>query len=341
LAPEKQSLGTPQAAFMQLIFGKQITYSLAGVARLGVADHMESTPVHVDKLAATVGAHAPSLFRVMRLLASVGVFKEGPAQQFALTPVGELLKTNAQGSLRYMAMLFGDEWTTRAYEHFADCLRTGSDGVTKAYGKHVFDLLAERPDQAETFQRAMTNSSAVSAKAILDAYDFTGISRLADVGGGHGILLASILRRYPQMQGVLYDLPQVVAGVPHNQFTGCDGRISIESGSFFEHVPSGCDVYIMKHIIHDWGDDHCRTILGLMRQQLPPNGRVLIGEMVIQDDPGQTPAKMLDIEMLVMTVGGRERSADEFRELLTSAGLRLGRLVPTPSPLCVVEALAS
>lgn len=340
MATEVQSPVAPQSALMQLLFGKQITYALAGVARLGVADQMNSAPISIDALAEKVGAHSPSLYRVMRMLAGVGVFKEGPERQFALTPVGVQLKTNAQGSLRYMAMLFGDEWTTRAYEHFVDCMRTGSDGVTKAYGKHAFDFLAERPDQAETFQRAMTNS-AVSAQAILEAYDFTGIRRVADVGGGHGVLLASILRRYPQMQGVLYDLPEVVAGVSEDRFAGCNGRVAIESGSFFERVPSGCDAFIMKHIIHDWSDDHCRTVLGLMREQLPANGRVLMCEMVVQDDPGPTPAKMLDIEMLVMTVGGKERSPEEFRDLFASAGLRLGRIVPTSSPLCVVEALVS
>ena len=134
----------------------------------------------------------------------------------------------------------------------------------------------------------------------MDTYDFTGIRRLADVGGGQGVLLASILKRYPQMQGILYDLPEVVDGVPQDRFAGCGGRVSIESGSFFERVPSGCDAYVMKHIIHDWNDDYCRTIVSLMREQLPPNGRVLICEMVIGDDPGPAPGKMLETEMLVM-----------------------------------------
>jgi hypothetical protein len=201
----------PDAVMMQLLFGKQITYSLAAMARLGVADHMGATPISVDALAEKVGAHAPSLYRVMRVLASLGVFREMPGRQFAQTPVGELLRTDQARSLRYMAMLFGDEWTTRAYEHFADCVRTGGDGVTKAYGRHAFELLAQRPDQAETFHQAMTNSSAISGQALLEAYDFRGIGSLADVGGGHGMLLAAILRQYPQMQGVLYDLPEVVA----------------------------------------------------------------------------------------------------------------------------------
>jgi hypothetical protein len=269
----------------------------------------------------------------------MGVFKEEQGKRFALTPAGELLKSDARGTMRYFAMMFGDEWTTRAYEHFTDCLRTGEDGVSKAYGQHVFDVLAERPEQSDTFQAAMTSSSTMDGKAVTDAYDFSGIKHLADVGGGHGALLASILRRYPQMQGVLFDRAEIVAGVPKDQFAGCEGRITIEGGSFFERVPDGCDAYIMKHIIHDWSDEHCRTILKLMRDKLPTDGRALVCEMVVTDEPGPTPAKMLDIVMLVMTVGGKERTKDEFAELFASSGLRLSSIVPTERPICVIEAV--
>jgi O-methyltransferase domain len=330
----------PDVVLMQLMFGKQITYSLAAMARLGIADHMSATPISIETLAENIDAHGPSLYRVMRMLASVGVFREA-GRKFALTPVGELLRSDQKNSARYRAMLRGDEWTTRAYEHFVDCVRTGGDGVTKAYGKNMFQVLAERPDQADTFHRAMTDSSAISGPAILDTYDFSGIGKLADVGGGHGSMLASLLRQYPHMQGVLYDLPQVVDTVPASQFAGCEGRILIESGSFFARVPQNCDAYLLKHIIHNWSDDDCRKILALVREQLPAHGRVLICEMVIQNDPGPTPAKMLDIEMLVMTVGGKERSPGEFRDLFSSAGLSLGCIIPTPSPLCVIEAYAN
>ena len=337
--PSAQSPLPPPMVMMQLLFGKQITYSLSGVARLGVADHMDGTAKPVEEIAGKVGAHAPSLYRVMRLLASLGVFREGPPRHFALTPVGELLKTDAPGSLRYMAMMFGEEFSTRAYEHIAECMRSGGDGVTEAYGKDIWQVLAERPEQCETFQRAMTNSTSVAADAIVEAYDFSGIKRLADVGGGHGLLLASILRGNPAMQGVLYDRPEVVAGAPKSQFAGCEGRIVIEAGSFFEGVPDGCDAYVMKHIIHDWSDEHCRNILRLMREKLPEDGRVLICEMVVSDEPGPTPAKMLDIEMLVMTVGGKERTPAEFGELFASSGLRLNRIVPTARPISVIEAV--
>jgi hypothetical protein len=329
----------PQRVMGQLLFGKQLTASLSALARLGVADHMGDTAVSVEELAAKVAAHAPSLFRVMRMLASVGVFNEKPGGKFALTPVGETLKTDAQGSMRAMAMMLGDEWSMHAYTRMADCIRTGVDGITMAYGKPIFDLLAERPEQCETFQLAMTGGSAIAAQSILASYDFSGIERLADIGGGHGILLASILQRYPQMQGMLFDLPEVVAGVRKDRLEACGGRLGVEAGSFFERVPEGCDAYMMKHIIHDWSDEHCRKILRLIRAQLPAHGRLLVCELVMPEEPGPAPAKMLDIEMLVMTVGGKERTPREFSELLASAGLTLGRVVTTPTPICVVEAL--
>ena len=337
--PDKQSSQEAQRLIGQLLFGKQMTYCLSGVARFGVADHMSATPMAVEEIAGKTGAHAPSLYRVMRMLASMGVFKEERGKRFALTPAGELLKSDAPGTMRYHAMMLGDEWTMRAYEHFTDCLRTGQNGVSKAYGRHLFDVLAERPERSDTFQAAMTSSSTIEGKAVIGAYDFSGIKRLADLGGGHGVLLASILRRYPQMQGVLFDRAEIIAGIPKDQFTGCEGRINIEGGSFFERVPDGCDAYIMKHIIHDWDDEQCRTTLKLMRDKLPTDGRVLVCEMVVTDEPGPTSAKLLDIMMLVITMGGKERTKDEFAELFASSGLRLNCIVPTEGPICVIEAV--
>jgi hypothetical protein len=336
---DKQTSQEAQRLIGQLLFGKQMTYCLSGVARFGVADHMSATPMAVEEIAGKTGAHAPSLYRVMRMLASMGVFKEERGKRFALAPAGELLKSDAPGTMRYHAMMLGDEWTMRAYEHFTDCLRTGQDGVSKAYGRHLFDVLAERPEQSDTFQAAMTSSSTIEGRAVTGAYDFSGIKRLADLGGGHGTLLASILRRYPQMQGVLFDRAEIIAGVAKDQFAGCEGRIIVEGGSFFERVPDGCDAYIMKHIIHDWDDEHCRATLKLMRDKLPTYGRVLVCEMVVTDEPGPTPAKILDILMLVITMGGKERTKDEFAELFASCGLRLNRIVPTEGPICVIEAV--
>lgn len=329
----------PVAQMLQLLFGKHITYSLSGIARLGVADHMGAKPAPVEELATKTGADAGALYRVMRMLASVGVFEEALGKRFSLTSIGETLKTGVPGSLRHLAMAWGDEWSTRGFEHFGHCLSTGQDGITKAYGKNVFEVLSEYPEQASTFHRAMVDVSAIACGAIVSAYDFSGINCLADVGGGHGMFLASILKAHPKMQGVLYDLPEVVSGATASgHVSGLEGRINIQSGNFFERAPGGCDAYLMKSILHDWSDAHCHLILKHIREELPEDGRLLVCEMIIPDEPGPAPAKMLDIEMLALTVGGKERTAQEFCELLHSSGLRVERIVPTNSPMSLIEA---
>jgi hypothetical protein len=328
------------ANLLRLLFGKHITYSLSAVARLGVADHIDGRPVPVTELAAKVGAHAASLYRVMRMLATVGVFEEHENQSFSHTALSELLTTDAPGSLRYLATFWGDSWSTRAFENITHTLCTGEDGVTKAYGKHAFEVLADEPAQAETFHRGMVNVSAMVGDAVAKAYDFSGFTRIADIGGGHGMLLASILHNYPYLKGMLYDLPEVVAGAPQAEcLSGIENRIQIEAGSFFQRVPGGCDAYVLKNIIHDWSDNDCRIILKLIREQLPPHGRVLLCEMVVPDEHSRPAlAKMFDVEMLVVTPGGKERTATEFSHLFRSAGLELRRIIPTESPLCVLEA---
>jgi hypothetical protein len=329
----------PQAVIMQLAFGKHVAYSIFVVARLGVADHIGAEGASVEDLAAAVGAHAPSLYRVMRLLASVGVFSEAAGKRFRLTAVGERLRTDVPGSFAPLAAFRGGEIATRAFGHLIDSVRTGVSGVRAEYGRDAFELLDDFPEEAAMFNRGMAGFSEVVGPAILDAYDFDRIERLADVGGGHGRLLATILNRYPSMRGVLYDLPGVTAGAHASGcLAGVEDRIEIQSGSFLDSVPAGCDAYLMKHIIHDWSDEVCTRILRHMREQLPVHGRVIVCEMVIGDDPGPSPAKMLDIEMLAITAGGRERTPAEFEALFAAAGLRPERIVPTQSPVCVIEA---
>ena len=340
-AAKPESGPSPLEQIFQLLVGKHITYGLTAVANLGVADHMTATrPKSIDDLALEVGAQPEFLYRVMRMLASLGVFVEAPSRSFVLTPAGECLKTDAPVSIRYLAMAWGDSWSTRAFEHFTDAVRTGIDATTLAFGKNTFELFADIPEQAETFHRAMTGLSRFAGAAVTEAYDFSAITRLADVGGGHGMLLASILKHNPALKGVLYDLPEVVAGAAdHNTFALCGERVCIESGSFFDRVPAGCDAYILKNIIHDWDDQRSQRILTLIREQLPAHGRVLLCELVVPDSPAPAPAKFLDLEMLALTAGGKERTVKEFADLFASAGLRLTRVVPTNTPYCVIEAV--
>jgi hypothetical protein len=316
---EKQTSGEQMAvrpeegtmALLPLLFGKHVTFCLSAVARLGVPDHMSlSESVRVGDLARKVGADESSLYRVLRMLATTGAFEETESRCFRLTPVSYLLRSDAPGTMRHFAMQVGDPWAVRSFEHMTETLCTGEDGVTKAYGENIFEYFRHQPEEAQTFNRSMTSFSDFVSEAVLKAYDFSGIRRMADVGGGHGALLASILKQYPGMQGVVFDLANVVAsadGSPHLQ--GCANRIAFEQGSFFETVPAGCDAYILKFILHDWNDAACRTILSLIRAQ-----------------------------MLTMTPGGKERTAQEFDDLFASVGLRLMRIVETGSPVRVLEA---
>lgn len=341
--PATQQLPPPSAALIQMMFGKHISFTISAVARLGVADHMRTeSATPIADLAAATGAHSPSLYRAMRMLSSVGVFEETSGKSFRLTPVSELLRTEAPGSMRYTAIQMGEPWGTRAFENFADTLRTGTDGVTLAFGKHIWDYFAEMPEEAEVFNRSMTNMSGALMQPIAEAYDFSGIEQLADVGGGHGMLLSAILQRNPKLRGVVFDLPNVIAGAPEEPFIApLRDRLEFEAGNFFEGAPSGCDAYLLKFILHDWSDDLCGKILLAIRKEMPANGRVLVCEQLISSGHEPSMAQLLDIEMLTFTVGGRERTADEFSDLFAAAGLRLNRVIPTSCPLFILEAVCA
>lgn len=323
---------------MHLLFGRHIAYGVSAVARLGVADHLSSEPTPVEKIAERVGAHAPSLYRVMRMLASFGVFAEFPGKEFCTTALSDTLRSDTPATLRHFATMQGDFWSARAMEKLPYTIQTGIDGVTASFGRDVFSLFADHPDESGTFQQAMTSFSLQTGEAAAEVYDFSGVRRLADVGSGYGTLLATILKRNPHIQGVLYDLREVVEspGVDLEIAPVAD-RVIVESGSFFERVPHGCDAYILKSILHDWDDDHCRTILSLIREQLPADGRILLCEMVVPEEPGVHVSKLLDIEMLAHCVGGKERTEREFKELFASVGLRLTEIIPTRSPFSVLE----
>lgn len=333
----------PSAVLMQLLWGKAITTARSALAKHGVADHMSDEPVTPEALAQQVGAHAPSLYRVMRMVASLGVMNELPGRRFTLTPVGRCLRADAPDSLRNTAIMVGDPWQMRGYENILHSVRTGQDGVTAGFGKNIFELFPDHPDWAENFNRCMTTYSVMELQLLDPIFDFSGFQRLADVGGGHGMLLSHILRKFPNLHGVLYDLPSVISGATAGGFFhDCAGRITFESGSMFDHVPSGCDAYIMKHIIHDWSDEHCHKVLRQMCEKLaahaPDHGRVFISEMIVPHGPEPSPAKMLDIEMLVMTIGGKERTVPEFAALFEDAGLELVGVKTTPGPIALIEA---
>jgi hypothetical protein len=307
--------------------------------RLGIPDHLANGSATVDALASATGAHPDRLYRVLRALSSVGIFEELSPRRFAANAAANLLRSEP-GSLRDIALFMTSSLHFRVYAEMLHTVRTGQPAVEEVTGMPVFALFERETEEARLFNDAMTSMSAAVMPAVLQAYDFSGIRRLADVAGGHGRVLGSILRAYPAMQGILFDLDHVIAGAPsHLRRLGVADRCQTVAGDFFQSVPAGADAYLMKHIIHDWEDEQALAILGNIRTALADqrDGRVLLLESVIPSGPQPDLGKLVDLEMMLMP-GGRERTAEEFGALLARAGFELTRIVPTESPLSVIEA---
>jgi hypothetical protein len=307
-------------------------------AKLGIADELADGPKDAAALAPRLHLHAPSLHRFMRTLASLGILSEGVGQTFKLTAVGQALRAGAPGHARSSLITLGSPAFAQAFEHLEHALATGETGFVKAMGKPIFDYLGEHPDQAQLFSETMIGFHGAEPPAVAAAYDFSGLGTIVDVGGATGNLLATILKAHKGPRGILYDLPHVVPDARHLLAErGVADRVEIVPGDFFKSVPAGGDAYIMSHIIHDWSEEQCLQILGHCRKAMSQRGRLLLVEMVLP--PGDTPhpGKILDMIMLVVP-GGRERTEPEYGQLLAKAGFKLERVVPTASPVSIVEA---
>jgi O-methyltransferase domain/Dimerisation domain len=338
-APANAEPLPPAAQLIHMGTSYWVSRVVYAAAKLDLADRLAAGPKSAAELAPETGTHAPSLHRLMRTLAMLGILTERDALRFALTPLGEALRTGAPGSARATVLTLGGHMCWRAWEEFMYSIETGKTGFEKAFGVPVFDYLARNPEEASLFSETMIGVHGAEPAAVAAAYDFSGFATVADVGGASGNLLAAILGRHAGPRGVLFDLPHVVRDAPALfEARGVADRMSIEAGSFFETVPKGADVYVLSHIIHDWSEDQCRTILGHCRRAMKPSSRLLIVEMVLP--PGDTPhpGKMLDMTMLVMP-GGQERTEPEYARLLGTAGFRMTRVVPTESAVSVVEAV--
>jgi hypothetical protein len=329
----------PHAQLIQMGTAHWISQIVRVAAEVGLADHLAKGPQTADQLAGPTKTHAPSLHRFLRTLANLGLVTEDSAHHFALTPVGEALKTGAPGAARATILTLASDWCVRTFEQLRYSLETGKPGFDQAMGMPVFDWLAKHPEEASLFSETMVGFHGAEPPAVASAYDFSGLKTVVDVGGATGNLLAGILEKHRGARGILFDLPHVVKDAPALlKSRGLADRVAIESGSFFERVPAGGDAYLLSHVIHDWSEAQCLTILGHVRRALAPGGRVLIIEMVLPPGNVPHPGKMLDMMMLVGP-GGQERTEEEYRALLEKAKLRLTRVVPTPSAVSVVEAV--
>lgn len=327
---------TPMDIAMQMACGFIASSALNAVARLEIAELLSEAPMSVADLAKATSTSEDILYRVLRALATAGIFIEVSPRVFANSPASDLLRAGVPGSLHDMVLWICDSFHYDTYRDMMPTLRDGQTASEHIFHKPVFEVLFADPDRAKIFHNAMTSFSALVLPAVLDVYDFSGIGKLADIAGGHGYAITSILRNYPEMKGILFDLPQVVTGSKDRiEQMNLSDRLEVVGGDFFEDVPAA-DGYVMKHIIHDWDDERAITILKNCGKHLKPGGKVILIEAVIP--PGNVPnqSKWIDIEMFMLP-GGRERTEEEFRNLFERAGFRLTRIVPTRSPLSVVE----
>jgi hypothetical protein len=329
---------SPEYVLTKMAFGAVVTQALYVAARLGIADLLAAGPRPVAELAAETGTHERSLYRVLRSLAGSGVFAEVAPQTFGLTPVAERLRSDVPGTMRNGLIFMGERWHFNVWANMMHSVRTGQPAWGLTHGAEVFEYFAANPAHAEIFNGAMTDMSVGIAPMVVEAYDFSGFGTLADIAGGHGYLLAQVLKANPGLSGVLFDVPSVVEGAAALlEREGVAGRVERVAGDFFAGVPR-TDAYVMKHIIHDWDDERATLILKNINEAMGADGRVLIVETIIPEGNGPHYSKVLDLEMLT-SPGGVERTAEEYAALLAAAGLKLSRIVPTRSPFSIIEAV--
>ena len=329
----------PHAQLVQMGTAHWMSHVLYVAAKLSLADHMAKGRTRVDDLATSTKTHSPTLGRFLRTLGHLGLVIEDGTGHFTLTPLGEALKTGAPGSARAAILTLASPWMTNGWTRLFESVQTGKPGLEQALGIPIFDWLAQHPEEASLFSETMVSFHGAEPAAVAAAYDFSAMNTVVDIGGATGNLLAAILGRYASVRGILYDLPHVVRDAPALlQARGVADRVTITSGSFFDGVPSGGDAYLLSHIIHDWTEALCLTILGHCRSAMAPTSRVLIIEMVLPSGNAPHPGKMLDMMMLVGP-GGQERTEPEYGTLLSKAGLRLTKVVPTDSAVSIVEAM--
>lgn len=326
-------------AVLQSITSYRISQSIYVAAKLGIADLLKDGAKSSEELAKITDSHAPSLYRVLRALASVGIFAEDSNGRFKLTPLACCLQTDTANSMRASAIIRSEDVYRKPWGHLLHTVKTGETAFQHVYNMGLFDYLAQNPETAELFDGAMTNYSITIQDALLAAYDFSSIRKLVDIGGGQGSLIAAILTKYPAMQGIIFDQASVLERAkPLLETLGVANRCQLIAGNFFSSVPDGADTYIMKNIIHDWDDERAITILKNCYQAMPKNAKLLLLEAVIFAGNEPSVAKLLDLEMLVLT-GGQERTEAQHKALFQAAGLQLTKIVPTNSWQSIIEAI--
>ena len=334
------STAATPAALLRVLAGGWITQAVYISAKLGVADLLQAQPRSCNSLAECTRTHPHALYRVLRALASVGIFHEDENRCFRLTPMAEHLRTDEPGSLRAFAIMLGEREHWRAWEGLMHSVQTGNCAFEQVFGMPHFEYFERHPESGRVFDAAMTSRSGSENQAIIAAYDFANARTVVEVGGGQGSLLEAILRINREARGVLFDLAQVIASARNRmeeaeQSTRCE----FVAGDFFTAVPSGGDLYVLKKVIHDWDDERATVILSNCRRAMTAAGRLLLIEPVVPEGNDPSFSKLLDLLMLVWTSGGLERTRAEHEALLSAAGFKLRRVIPTHVAVDLLEAV--
>jgi hypothetical protein len=338
IAPTKEGNPSPPVLF-QMATGYWVSQAIYVAAKLGIADLLKDGPQSCVDLASSSGSDAPSLFRMMRALSSVGIFSQHDRDRFALSPLAESLQTEVHGSLRAMVITIG-EIHYQACGNLLHSVLTGSPAFNKVFGTNLFDYMRQNADAEDAFNQGMANVSSMLAYAVLMAYNFAGISSIVDIGGGQGELLEKILQFNPDVRGTVFDTPSTIERAKRQLGNNASGRrCSYLGGDFFTSVPRGADAYLLCGVIHDWGDNRAITILRNCHKAMTKQSRLLLVDMIVPEAASASFSKLLDLNMLVMN-GGQERTKAEFCALLEAAAYKLTRIIPTMAPQSVIEAMA-
>ncbi len=330
-----QAALSPQEKIFNLLSGFWLARSIYLAAKLGIADLLNDRPKAISDLAAETHCDARSLYRLMRVLASQGIFDEVSDRCFALTPLGATLQSDTPNSLRYTLMTEMGPAHSIGWGNGLHSLKTGEIAFDAATGMSIWEYFAQHTQDEAAFSQSVSNLGLIVNQAIVASYDFSGFDTLVDVGGAQGSLLTAILQANPHLKGILYDLPTVLE---NTTLSAVGDHVEIQTGDFFESVTSGGDGYMMRWIMHDWNDEKASLILKNCYEAMPSHGKLLLFESLIL--PGDEPSfvKFADVVMMIMT-GGQERTEVEFRSLLRANGFELTRVIPTPSLLSIIEAV--
>src|SRR5579859_5113034 len=330
----------PSIAVLELLHGMWVTRSIHLTTNLRLADLLVGGPKSVQELAEATNTHAPSLYRLLRSLAGVGIFRETEPNTFAQTPLSEVLRSDRPDSLYGLSQLLGQPWQLQPWVQLEYSIRTGKSAFEHVHGMQVWKYMSMHPEMGTIFNQAMTSFSTIVNMPIAQSYDFSAFDTLVDVGGGVGSLLTTILRTYPTLKGILFDLPMVIDQAREQIDPALHDRIQLAEGSFLETIPTGGDAYLLKQVLHDWSKEDCLTILQNCRRAMKTGATLLVADRVLEAEGQEnTFNQYFDLHMLVLLSGG-ERTAEEFREFYEASGFRLTRIVSTGTPISLVEGVA-